>query len=125
MSGLDDSKSSGPLVFLYGRDEPRKLASDKGVQLSSTLDKNTSLRLISWRSFQALSSIANTWETWSAITERTSTSFRKKLQRILMCRSGQARPFRLCLKENLQVAQNADQPAGRHAKLSRARSRSR
>src|SRR5215831_17992295 len=90
--------------------------------------KNISLRLISWRSFQALSSIANTWETRSAITKRTSTSFRKKLQRILMCRSGQARPFRLCLKENLQVAQNADQPAPdieRHAKLSRARSRSR
>jgi putative membrane protein len=45
---------------LYARDELKKLASEKEVQLSSTLDKNTSLRLRSWRSCQALSSIANT-----------------------------------------------------------------
>src|SRR5215469_16972628 len=51
MSGLDDSKSSRPLVFLYGRDEPRKLASAKGVQLSSTLDKKHKLAQFSGAEF--------------------------------------------------------------------------
>jgi len=50
--------------FVCKRQTEEACVRDKGLQLSSTFDKNTSLRLISWGSCQTLSSIANTSETW-------------------------------------------------------------
>jgi Domain of unknown function (DUF4142) len=105
---------------LYARDELKKLASEKGVQLSSTLDKNTSLRLRSWRSCQALSSIANTMGDMVNDHKKTSTSFRKKptKERILMCQKWASKTLPT-LKEQLQLAQNTDQQvkqAGKHTR---------